>query len=81
MNETRLESFSYLWTTERNDWILVETPRTVVPVIFNRSNRQALLIDDDGLHAAVVEKMQDAGIGVFDGIPSESTDVESPRGD
>ncbi|MGA5563160.1 hypothetical protein ACPCUV_18575 [Streptomyces platensis] len=81
MNETRMESFSYLWTTERNDWILVKTPRTVVPVIFNRSNRQALIIDDDDLHAAVVAKMQDSGIGVFGGIPSESTDVESPRGD
>ncbi|MFI0712840.1 hypothetical protein ACH4SK_19770 [Streptomyces inhibens] len=81
MNEARMESFSYLWTTERNDWILVETPRTVVPVIFNRSNRQALIIDDDDLHAAVVAKMKDAGIGVFDGIPNESTDLDSPRGD
>ncbi|WP_146051272.1 hypothetical protein [Streptomyces noursei] len=63
------ESYSYLWTTECDDWILLQTPRAIAPVIYNRSDRQVLLIDDDEVYAIVVAKMKNAGIQVFDQIP------------
>ncbi|WP_158795007.1 hypothetical protein [Streptomyces sp. NRRL S-337] len=63
------KSYDYLWTTERTDWVLIKTSRTVVPVIYNRSSRRVLLIEDNDVHAAVVAKMKGVGIEVFDSIP------------
>ncbi|WP_261955525.1 hypothetical protein [Streptomyces nigrescens] len=64
-----MKSYDYLWTTERADWVLVKTPRAIAPVIYNRSSRRVLLIEDNDLYAAVVTEMKNAGIEVFDSIP------------
>jgi hypothetical protein len=60
-----VEAFAYLWTTERDDWVVLRPDHDEAGLPFNRARRQALLIDeDDELSDAVVRRMIDEGLPI-----------------
>lgn len=64
----RVEEFAYLWTAERGDWVVFRPAPDEPGVPFNRSERQAVLIDeDDELPGAVVRRM------IAEGLPAPTT--------
>ena len=61
-----LSEFAYLWTTQRDDWVVLRTGPDESGLPFNRLTRQALLIDeDDALADAVVQRMISEGLPVI----------------
>lgn len=63
-------SYVHLWTTERDSWALVEVPGAEFPVIYNPTNKNILIIEDDDCLAQVIEMMKASGVQVLDGFPS-----------
>ncbi|MFE9555200.1 hypothetical protein ACFYMW_40455 [Streptomyces sp. NPDC006692] len=57
------EEFSYAWDGKEDGWILIGDPEN--PLIFNRNNRQALVIEDNDVNAFVIEKMRKSGVNHF----------------
>lgn len=64
-----LDTFDYLWDGSDEGWTLVQLSDQRTPVIYNRTTRAALTIDDDELYADVVRKMIDQGVPVLDKLP------------
>jgi hypothetical protein len=61
----RVEDFAYLWTTEREEWVVLQVDPSDRGLPYNRVTRGALLIDeDDELATAVVERMIAEGLPV-----------------
>jgi hypothetical protein len=51
-------------------WVLVRVGKGLLPAIFNRVTRTALLIcEDDELYASVIQQMIDHGIEVLTELP------------
>ena len=66
-----IEEFAYLWTTERDDWVVLRVPPGEDGLPYNRVTRQVLLIDEDvDLCSAVVRRM------VAEGLPVVATPPE-----
>jgi len=66
-----VDAFAYLWTTERQDWVVLRPDPDDSGLPFNRVRRQALLIDeDDELSGAVVRRM------IAEGLPVVTTASE-----
>jgi hypothetical protein len=62
-----VEAFDYLWTTEREDWVVLRSESSDPGLPYNRTLRQILLIDEnDELAVAVVRRMIDEGLPVTD---------------
>ena len=60
-----VEAFAYLWTTERDDWVVLRPDPDEAGLPFKRAICQALLIDeDDKLSAAVARRMIAEGLPV-----------------
>ena len=58
-----IDTFGYLWSSPNGPWVLVAIEGdTTLPVIFNQETRVALIVEDDDLYRAVVERMRDVGI-------------------
>jgi hypothetical protein len=67
-----MEDFAYLWEDPNRAWVLVRFEDSPDPsVIVNRETREALIIEDDDLYEAVIERMRKAGI--------ETVDIDSLR--
>jgi hypothetical protein len=67
-----MEDFAYLWEDPNRAWVLVRFEDRPDPsVIVNRETREALIIEDDDLYEAVIERMRKAGI--------ETVDIDSLR--
>ena len=65
-----LSEFAYLWTTQRDHWVVLRTAPDESGLPFNRFTRQALLIDeDDALAEAVVQRMISEGLSVITSAP------------
>jgi hypothetical protein len=59
-----VEDFAYLWTTERDDWVVLRTDASDTGLPYNRVRHSAILIDEnDELAAAVVQRM------IVEGLP------------
>ena len=66
----RVEEFAYLWTTERDDWVVLRAAPDEDGLPYNRVTRQVLLIDeDDDLLVAVVRRMVAEGMPVVANSP------------
>lgn len=64
MTDNDLQAYEYLWTTEKNQWVLLtdeESQREKDYVIYHIKSWRLLNIPDLDLHKAVVEKMIEAG--------------------
>ena len=60
-----VEDFAYLWTTEREDWVVLRSDSSERGLPYNRILRQVLLIDEnDELANAVVQRMIDEGLPI-----------------
>jgi len=61
-----VEQYKGLWTTDRDDYLLVRDGDRPEPRIINISRRhpEAKVFTDDGLAAAVKQRMQEAGVPV-----------------
>jgi hypothetical protein len=60
-----LDDFAYLWTTERDQWVVLRDDYDEGGIPFNQVTRSALLIDeDDELAEAVVRQMIAKGLDV-----------------
>jgi hypothetical protein len=64
-----LDTFGYLWDGSDQGWTLIRLIGQQTPVIYNRTTRTALTIEDDQLYADVVRKMIDEGVAVLDKLP------------
>ena len=62
----QVEDFAYLWTTERDEWVVLrDDDPSDVGLPYNRLRHHALLIDeDDELAAAVVKRMIAEGLPI-----------------
>ncbi len=62
--DNRIEAYSYLWTTEKHQWVLLtdeESQREKDFIIYHIKSWRILNIPDLTLHRAVVEHMIAAG--------------------
>jgi hypothetical protein len=63
-----VEAFAYLWTTERDDWIVLRLDPEEAGLAYNRASRGVLLIEDDELSDAVVQRMIAEGLSVVTAV-------------
>lgn len=68
-----LDEFNYLWTTQKKDWVLVNTEYGYS--IVNKQKKQILAISDEKLDQAVTQKMQDEGCRIYENILDAYSDV------
>ena len=61
-----IDDYNYLWTTEKDSWVLVNTDYG--HVIVNKNDQGALLISSEELADALVEKMLEAGNRTYENI-------------
>lgn len=67
------DEYEYLWTTEKNDWVLVNT--AFEPAIVNKTEQAILHVDDEALERALTERMRSAGCRIYDDIRNAYNDV------
>ncbi len=61
-----ISEYEYLWTTEKQNWVLVKTEYG--DAIVNKATQSALLISDDELEKAVIERMRSEGCKTYENI-------------
>ena len=68
-----IDEYNYLWTTEKNDSVLVNTEFGYG--IVNKRKQTVLSISDESISKAVVQKMLDEGNKTYDSILDAYDDV------
>ena len=63
----QISEYSYLWTAEKADWILIGSKHDYV--IFNTKTQMMLLMEDEQLNQALADKMLEQGNRVYQSIP------------
>ncbi|MGX8714526.1 MAG: hypothetical protein ACSW8A_02115 [Lachnospiraceae bacterium] len=61
-----INDYSYLWTSEKEDWVLVNTEFGYG--IVNIKSQMALMISDEELENAIIEKMKSSGNRIYNDI-------------
>ena len=61
-----ISEYNYLWGEEKNDWVLVHTEYGYS--IVNKSNQMVLLVSDEELEDALIERMIQEGNQRYDNI-------------
>ena len=73
MREDQLAEFVELWEDRASDHVLVRVERDSVDLrdcaIYCKSEKSAVVIDDDDLAMRVIQRMVDAGVPIVDEIP------------
>jgi hypothetical protein len=75
-----LDEYAHLWGSEAKDYVLVSPsavsiePRSCMIFHLKGSNRRgtALVIEDDEIARAVIQRMVEAGVEIVDTVPSNS---------
>ncbi len=67
------EEYSYLWTTRKEEFALVNTEYGYG--IVNKIEQTVLSISDEALEEAVIQKMSNEGCKVYDNILDAYADV------
>ncbi|MBK8251149.1 MAG: hypothetical protein IPK82_00575 [Polyangiaceae bacterium] len=66
MNEQARAKYEKMWTTERDEYYLVETSRSTrdafVAMIVKRDRGALVIDDDDDVFIEIVARMRDAGV-------------------
>lgn len=75
------EEFSYLWSTEKDQWILAKVESDYC--IINRIDQSMLLISDDDIKKQVIQKMIDSGNSVYESVLDlfPAHNKKGPRGE
>lgn len=68
-----ISEFSYLWTTQKHDYVLVKSEYGYA--IVNKREQTMLCISNDDVDAAVVEKMLEEGCSVYENILDAYSDI------
>lgn len=68
-----LSEYEYLWTTEKDDWVLVNT--TFGYGIVNKTEQVVLSVSDEELEQALIEQILSNGCKVYDNIKDAYNDV------
>lgn len=68
-----IDEFSYLWTTQKEESVLVKTEHGYG--IVNKKERTVLLIEDDDLAEKVINKMLQEGNRTYENILEAYNDV------
>ena len=68
-----ISEYEYLWTAEKEKWVLVNT--SFGYAIVNKATRSVLLVSDDELEEALLECMLSAGNKIYDDINDAYADV------
>ena len=58
-----INEYGYLWTTEKEDWVLVNTEFGYG--IVNKKSQMALMISDEELENAIIERMKSSGNRIY----------------
>ena len=61
-----IDDYNYLWTTEKDSWVLVNTEYGYA--IVNKNDQKALLVSNEKLADALVEKMLKVGNRTYENI-------------
>ena len=61
-----INEYGYLWTTEKEDWVLVNTEFGYG--IVNKKSQMALMISDEELENAIIERMKSSGNRIYNDI-------------
>lgn len=68
-----IDEFSYLWTTKKEEWVLVNTEFGYA--IINKKTQMMLHIDSDELEEAIIQKMHEEGNKIYKDILDAYADV------
>jgi hypothetical protein len=68
-----IEEFSFLWTTKKEEYVLVNTEFGYV--IVNKKEKRVLCISDENLSKAVKQKMLAEGNNIYEDILDAYADV------
>ncbi len=68
-----INDFSYLWTTDKEDYVLVETEYGYG--IVNKRKQMVLSISNDELEAALIQKMQTEGNKIYNNVLDAYADI------
>ena len=68
-----METHKYLWTTEKNDWVLVNLEYGYG--IINKKEQSMLMVSDPELKEKLVSKMLEEGCKIYDNLDDAYNDV------
>ncbi|MBQ1894749.1 MAG: hypothetical protein II167_03560 [Clostridiales bacterium] len=69
-----MENHDYLWTTEKNNWVLVNTEYGYG--IINRKEQTMLMVSDPELKQSLIDKMKSEGCKTFSSLEEAYKDAE-----
>ena len=67
------DEFRHVWESEKDDWVLVSTNYGYAVV--NKRTQMALLVSDDELEKAIIQRMLEEGNRIYDNINDAYADV------
>ena len=68
-----INEYEYLWTTEKADWVLVDSSYGYG--IINKKTQMYLSVSDDALEKALIEKMLTKGSKTYNNINEAYADI------
>lgn len=68
-----LDEYKYLWESEKDSWVLVNSPYGYG--VINKRTQSMLLVSDESLENAIIDKMLAAGNKTYDDIESAYADT------
>ena len=73
-----ISEYEYLWTTEKDDWVLVKT--TFGHGIVNKTKQEVLSVSNEELEQALIGQMLSTGCRIYDDIKDAYNDVPGAAG-
>lgn len=67
MEPAEVTACAFLWDGSEEGWAVVETE--IGPAIYNTRTGHALIVEDDDVHARVVDLMREHGCPRLDSLP------------
>ena len=68
-----LSEYEYLWTTEKEKWVLVNTEFGYG--IINKYSQSMLFVSNDELETAIIERMKSEGCKIYENIKDAYADI------
>lgn len=68
-----IDEHKYLWQEEKEDWVLVKSEDNYF--IINKRTQMVLLVSDEELDQALIQKMLDSGNKVYNDIEEAYNDI------
>ena len=69
---TNINEYNYLWETEKENWVLVNT--SFGYGIIDKKNHMMLMIEDEDLEKALIDRMLREGNNVYEDITDAYAD-------